>query len=297
MHEGQVVIVTGASGGFGRLIAETLARNGCRVFATMRDARGRNASHAEAIGALARRESLALDVLELDVTDEESVSRAVEEAVSRHGRVDVLVNNAGAAILDLAEAVTTEQAQRLFDLNFFGAMRTSRAVLPHMKRQRGGLLLHVSSGAGRLAIPAMGLYCASKFALEALAETWRYELAPLGIDSVILEPGAYPTPLMAKIEDGADPARREGYGEVAAIPGHVRALLTRSTANPQEIADAVLRIIATPAGQRSLRYRVTANDLGVTRINALTDEVQAQLLAAFGIAATTAFREPPAPPP
>jgi NAD(P)-dependent dehydrogenase (short-subunit alcohol dehydrogenase family) len=290
MNGSKVVVVTGASSGFGRLIVETLARNGYRVFATMRAVRTRNARAAGEIEALAQREGLALHALEIDVTDEDSVLRGIEAVIARYGRIDVLVNNAGAGIVDLAETVTTDQAQRLFDTNFFGALRMNRAVLPAMKRQGSGLLLHVSSGAGRLAIPAMGLYCASKFALEALAEVYRYELAALGIDSVIVEPGAYPTPIMTRLGPGDDPARRNGYGDVAGIPEKLSARLASSRADPQEIADSVLQIIETPAGQRRLRNRVASADLGISRINALTDEVQAQLLDAFGLTATTASK-------
>jgi NAD(P)-dependent dehydrogenase (short-subunit alcohol dehydrogenase family) len=288
MNGSKVVVVTGASSGFGRLIVETLSRNGYRVFATMRAVRTRNARAAGEIEALAQREGLALHALEIDVTDEDSVLRGIEAVIARYGRIDVLVNNAGAGIVDLAETVTTDQAQRLFDTNFFGALRMNRAVLPAMKRQGSGLLLHVSSGAGRLAIPAMGLYCASKFALEALAEVYRYELAALGIDSVIVEPGAYPTPIMTRLGPGDDPARRDGYGDVAGIPEKLSARLASSRADPQEIADSVLQIIETPAGQRRLRNRVASADLGISRINALTDEVQAQLLDTFGLTATTA---------
>jgi NAD(P)-dependent dehydrogenase (short-subunit alcohol dehydrogenase family) len=148
--------------------------------------------------------------------------------------------------------VTTGQAQRLFDTNFFGVMRTNRAVLPTMRKQRSGLLLHISSGAGRLAIPAMGLYCASKFAMEALAETYRYELAPLGIDSVVIEPGADPTAIMSKLAPGEDSGRISCYGEAAGLPERILALRSSSQANPQEIADSVLRIVETPACQRQL---------------------------------------------
>jgi NAD(P)-dependent dehydrogenase (short-subunit alcohol dehydrogenase family) len=281
----QVVLITGASSGFGRLIAETLARKKFQIFATMRNVRGRNAAAAREIAELAVRESLALQTLELDVTDDLSVESAVSKVVLQCGRIDVLVNNAGYGIMDLAESVTMAQAQRQFDTNFFGVLRMNRAVLPAMKRQRSGLLLHVSSGAGRLAIPGMGLYCASKFAMEALAETYRYELASQGIDSVVIEPGAYATPIMEKLERGEDPSRKTGYGEMAEIPEKIRAKIASSRANPQEIADVVLQIIETPAGRRPLRYRVGPGGPGVQKINALTDEVQAQLLEAFGITA------------
>jgi NAD(P)-dependent dehydrogenase (short-subunit alcohol dehydrogenase family) len=289
----QVVLVTGASSGFGRLIAETLAREKFQVFATMRNVNGRNAVAAREIRELAERESLSMQTMELDVTDDLSVERAVSKIALQCGRIDVLVNNAGFGIMDLAESVTLAQAKRQFDTNFFGVLRMNRAVLPAMRRQGNGLLLQVSSGAGRLAIPGMGLYCASKFAMEALAEVYRYELASLGIDSVVIEPGAYATPIMEKLERGEDSSRKTGYGEMAQIPERIRAKIASSRANPQEIADAVLRIIETPAGQRQLRYRIGPGGPGVQRINALTDEVQAELLEAFGIRALAKFKAQP----
>src|SRR5712692_9212064 len=285
-----VVLITGASSGFGRLIAETLARRQYQVFATMRNVSGRNAAAAREIAQLAERESLSLQAVELDVTDDDSVDRAVNEVTTKCGRIDVLVNNAGYGIMDLAESVTLAQAQRQFDTNFFGVLRMNRAVLPAMKRQGSGLLLHVSSGAGRLVIPGMGLYCASKFAMEALAEAYRYELASQGIDSVVIEPGAYATPIMEKLERGEDPARKPEYGEMEQVPEKVQAQIASSRANPQEIADVVLQIIETPAGQRQLRYRMGPGGPGVQRMNALTDEIQVQMLEAFGIAALTKFK-------
>ncbi len=290
MDDGKVVLITGTSSGFGRVIAETLARKKYHVFATMRDIKGRNATVARQIAELAKHESLSLQTLELDVTNDSTVEPAVSKVVLQSGRIDVLVNNAGYGVMDLAETVTTAQAQRQFDTNFFGVLRMNRAVLPTMRRQKSGLLLHVSSGGGRLVIPGMGLYCASKFAMEALAEVYRYELASQGIDSVVIEPGAYATPIMAKLEKGEDPKRKTGYGEMAEVPEKLKAKIGSSRANPQEIADAVLQIIETPAGQRHLRYRVGPGGPGVQRINAVTDEVQAQMLEAFGITAETKFK-------
>jgi len=292
MNSEKVVLITGTSSGFGRLIAETLARRKYQVFATMRDVKGRNATVAREIAELAKQESLFLQTLELDVTNDSSVERAVSKVVLECGRLDVLVNNAGYGVMDLAETVTTAQAQQQFDTNFFGVLRMNRAVLPAMKRQRSGLLLQVSSGAGRLVIPGMGLYCASKFAMEALAEVYRYELASQGIDSVIIEPGAYATPIMAKLEKGEDQSRKVGYGDTAQVPENIKAKIGSSRANPQEIADAVLQIIETPAGQRQLRYRMGPGGPGVQRINTLTDEVQAQMLEAFGITAEAKFKSP-----
>ncbi len=289
MDSKQVVLITGSSTGFGRLIAETLARHGHTVFATMRDPEGRNAINSTEIRALAKRESLPLHVLDLDVTDDASVDRAVRSTVEQAGRIDVAINNAGYGLVGLAEAVTVEQAQRIMNTNFFGSVRVNRAVLPFMRRQRNGLLMHISSGAGRVIIPSFGFYCASKFALEALAETYYYELAPQGIESVIVEPGAYQTPVFGNIVIAADQSRTDTYGAANQIGPKVGAALTAAAGNPQELADAVLQIVETPVGQKKLRYRVSAADLGVDEINALSEAVQARLLEAFGLAADTAF--------
>jgi NAD(P)-dependent dehydrogenase (short-subunit alcohol dehydrogenase family) len=289
MNSKQVVLITGSSTGFGRLFADTLARKGHTVFATMRDLGGRNAKNASAIRALAEQDSLPIYVLELDVTDDASVERAVDAAIGKAGRIDVAINNAGYVVSGLAEAVTTEQAQRLMDTNFFGSVRVNRAVLPHMRRQRSGVLMHISSGAGRIIAPSMGFYCASKFALEALAEAYRYELAAQGIESVIVEPGPYETPVVGNMVRAADEARTDTYGAVKQIPAKVSAALSSVTGNAQDVADAVLRIIETPAGEKQLRYLVSPESFGVDQINALSEQVQARVLETFGLAADTRF--------
>jgi len=289
MNSKQVVLITGSSTGFGRLFADTLARKGHTVFATMRDPGGRNAKNASEIRALAEKDSLPIYVLEMDVTDDASVQRAVDAAVAKAGRIDVAINNAGYVVSGLAEAVTTEQAQRLMDTNFFGPVRVNRAVLPHMRRQRSGVLMHISSGAGRFVGPSMGFYCASKFALEALAEAYSYELAPQGIESVIVEPGPYETPVTSKMVAAADEARTNTYGAVKQIAAKINAALASMAGNAQEVADAVLRIIETPAGEKRLRYLVSPESFGVDQINALSGQVQANLLEALGLTADIKF--------
>jgi NAD(P)-dependent dehydrogenase (short-subunit alcohol dehydrogenase family) len=291
MNSKQVVLITGSSTGFGRLFTETLARKGHTVFATMRDPGGRNTKNASEIRWLAEKESLPVHVLEMDVNDEASVERAVDAAVAKAGRIDVAINNAGYYLGGLEEAVTTEQARRLMDTNFLGPVRVNRAVLPHMRRQRSGVLMHISSVAGRLILPSAGFYCASKFALEALAEAYSYELAGQGIESVIVEPGAYETPVFGNSVTAADEARTETYGAVREIPAKVNGALSSRAGNAQEVADAVLRIIETPAGEKQLRYRVSAASSGVDEINALTKQVQNSVLEAFGLAADTKFRK------
>jgi len=290
MNSKQVVLITGSSTGFGRLFTDTLARKGHTVFATMRDPGGRNAKNASEIRALAEKDSLPIHVLEMDVTNDASVERAVDAAVAKAGRIDVAINNAGYYLSGLEEAVTTEQAQRLMDTNFFGPVRVNRAVLPHMRRQRSGVLMHISSGAGRVVIPSGGFYCASKFALEAL-EAYSYELAGQGIESVILQPGQYETPVFGNTVRAADEARTDTYGAVKEIPAKVNGALSSTAGNAQDVADAVLRIIETPAGEKQLRYVVSPQDFGLSEINALSKRVQTSVLEAFGLAADTKFRK------
>ncbi len=285
----QVVLITGSSTGFGRLMAETLARHGHTVFATMRDPAGRNATNAGEIRELAKKESLPVHVLEMDVTDDVSVQQAVRTAVEQAGRIDVAINNAGYGISGLMEATTTEQAQQIMNTNFFGCVRVNRAVLPYMRRQRGGLLLHISSGAGRLVIPGFGFYCATKFAMEALGEAYHYELAGQGIESSIVEPGAYQTAVFGNFAIAADKARTDTYGAANQIADKVGAALTSTAGNAQEVADAVLRIVETPAGQRELRYRVSPASIGVDEINALCASVQGKILEAFGLSDAIRF--------
>jgi NAD(P)-dependent dehydrogenase (short-subunit alcohol dehydrogenase family) len=255
----------------------------------MRNVNGKNAGHAQELRELAKRESLALHVAELDVTDDGSVERAIRTVIGETGRIDVLVNNAGYGLMGVTEAVTLEQSQRIMDTNFFGAVRMNRAVLPYMRRQESGLLIHISSGAGRVVVPSMGFYCASKWAMEALAEEYRYELASLGIDSVIIQPGAYPTAVFDNIERAVDTTREEAYGAVSGIADRILGMLGGSKGNPQEIADAVLRTIETPPGQRKLRQRVGSGVQGIVDLNQLSEKVQEQILAAFGMSELTKF--------
>ena len=288
--ENRVVLITGASSGFGRLTAEHLARKRYSVIATMRDLSGKNAGAAAELRLLARGESLDLHVAELDVTQDASVDRCVRETIARAGRIDVLVNNAGFGHKGLTESFTVQQAQRIFDTNFFGVVRMIRAVLPHMHKQGSGLLLQVSSGAGRVVLPAMGFYCASKHALEALTDAYRYELAGVGIDSVSIQPGAYPTAIFGKIEAGADVAREDQYTAAKEFAPRINALLEGSKADPIEIAEAILQIIETPAGQRRVRYRVGRGATGVEAINETAAQMQAQLLAGYGLGDLAQFR-------
>jgi NAD(P)-dependent dehydrogenase (short-subunit alcohol dehydrogenase family) len=292
MEAGKVVLITGSSTGFGRLAAETLARKGYSVFASMREASGRNAGARGELLNLGEKEKLSIKVLDLDVSSEASVNRGVEEVIDHAGRIDVLVNNAGFVYWGITEAFSVEQAQRVFDTNFFGVVRMNRAVLPHMRRQGSGLLLHVSSGAGRGVVPAMGLYTASKFALEALAETYRYELSQLGVDSVLIEPGPYATAIFGKVEQPADQERSAEYGATAEVPGRVQSALESSPADPQEVADAIAELIETPAGKRPLRRLIGPIVTSLQPLNDASERIQREILQALGLGHLLTFRAP-----
>jgi NAD(P)-dependent dehydrogenase (short-subunit alcohol dehydrogenase family) len=284
MNPPKVVLITGCSSGFGRAIAETLARRGYRVFASMRDSKGRNSAAANQLLGLTEREQLSLTVVDLDVTDEGSVQRGVGTVIAEAGRIDVLINNAGYALFGLAEACTIEQAERIFDTNFFGAVRMNRAVLPHMRRQRGGLIVHITSGAGRGVLPGMGLYSASKFAVESLAECYRYELSQAGIDSITVEPGPFPTDIFAKVEGAADQSRASEYGAVAEVPNQVLAALASSAAPIQQVADRVTGLIETPVGQRPMRTLVGPVVASLQPINDAAERIQREMLTSMGMA-------------
>lgn len=259
----KVVLITGSSTGFGRATAELLARHGYTVFATMRNSAGRNSRHRDALESLASQEKLPIQVVDMDVSDDSSVSAATKEILERAGRVDVVINNAGVAALGITEAYTIEQMQKVFEMNFFGAARVNRAVLPAMRRQRSGLLLHVSSAAGRLVVAYFGIYCASKFALEALADSYRFELAPFGIDSVVVEPGIHRTPILEAFQPPDDEARAAEYGPNGDFTSRVKGVFDTASASPDtpgaaEVAEAFLKLIEMPAGTRPFRTVPTA---------------------------------------
>jgi NAD(P)-dependent dehydrogenase (short-subunit alcohol dehydrogenase family) len=253
-----VVLITGASTGFGRDAAGRLARRGHHVFATMRDPHGRNAANREGLEDLARTERLALTVLEMDVTDDASVRGAVGRALEDAGHVDVVINNAGLTGIGVTEAYTPAQFQHMFDVHVCGAVRVNRAVLPSMRQRRSGLLIHVSSAAGRVTVPAMAAYCASKFALEALADAYRFELVPFGVESVLVEPGIYATPIFDKLATPADAERLAAYGPAAEYADRVLGVFQGAIGAPDapgsdDVADAFVRLVEAAPGERPFR--------------------------------------------
>lgn len=192
------ILITGANGGFGSLTVKTLLNQGHAVVATMRNAQSKNKTEADELSALGAK------IVNLDVTDDESVNTGVAKAIGLLDGLDVAVNNAGVGVLGIQEQFTIDDFKRLFDINVFGVQRVNRAVLPHFRNQGSGLLVHVSSLLGRIALPFYGPYNASKWALEALAENYRVELSDFGVDSCIVEPGGYPTGFMHSLMQPSD---------------------------------------------------------------------------------------------
>jgi NAD(P)-dependent dehydrogenase (short-subunit alcohol dehydrogenase family) len=261
MSTSQVVLVSGGTTGFGRLTVETLAREGHQVFAGIRNSAGKNASAAQELRTLAESAQLDLQIVELDVTDEVSVTQAIEFVVKTAHRLDVVVNNAGVSYTGPIEAFTLDQVRQQFDTNVFGVIRMNRAALPQMRAQGSGLLLQVGSVLGRLAFPFVGLYGATKFALEGLTEAYRYELAALGIDAVLVEPSTYPTQLTANHQEPADKERIAPYVPVMNVfAPRFAANMTTTPHDPQEVANTIAALIALPAGERPLHTIVTPID-------------------------------------
>jgi NAD(P)-dependent dehydrogenase (short-subunit alcohol dehydrogenase family) len=291
MSSQQVVLVTGSKSGFGRGIVETLARQGHRVFASLRDVNGRNASYANALHDFAQREQLALSVLELDVTDETSVNQAVEAVIEQAGRIDVLVNNAGIAYAGITEGYTLEQARTIMEVNFFGPLHLDRAVLPYMRQQHNGLLLHITSISGGLASPFVSLYSASKWALEALAEGYHYELAPFGIESILVEPGPFTTEISMSQQTPHDQKRLSDYGALNDIPAQLLHSLEASAQDPQIVVDVIADLIAQPRGTRPLRTTV-GNDMGLASLNVAKAQIMQAGLDALGLTEALAFKIP-----
>ncbi|HEY3455418.1 MAG TPA: SDR family oxidoreductase [Bryobacteraceae bacterium] len=294
----KTVLITGCSTGFGRTSAEAIARKGYRVFATMRDSTGRNRSHREALESLAKQDNLPLRVLEMDVTNEESVASAVREALNSAEQIDVVVNNAGVGQLGITEAYTIPKMQRLFEVNVFGAARVNRAVLPAMRRQRSGLLIHVSSVAGRIVLPFFGIYCASKFALEALADSYRFELAPFGVDSVVVEPGIHRTPILENFQAPDDESRAAEYQPESDYVARVKEIFdvanaAPETPGPEIVAEAFIRLIEMAPGTRPFRTVPTAAVAPLLEAyNAAADQVRQNAAQAFNVADLLTLTEP-----
>ena len=217
------VIITGTSNGFGQLSAIAFAEQGYRVWATMRNAAGSNRERKELLEAAAGD----IRVLDMDVADDASVEAAIAQVIEADGKVDVLINNAGIMYIGHTEAYSLEQAHEQMNVNYFGVIRTTQAVLPAMRRAGSGLIINTSSTAGRVAYPYFGTYGATKFAVEAYSQSLRYEMAPHGIDIALVEPGPFPTNLINSVQPEARRDVLDDYGPLTRRPGRHARLLRR----------------------------------------------------------------------
>jgi NADP-dependent 3-hydroxy acid dehydrogenase YdfG len=277
----KTILITGTSSGFGRDTAETLARAGHSVFASMRDPQTKNRGHAEKLRVQG------IEVVELDVSSDQSVEQAVKKVLARADRIDVLINNAGIASAGITEAFTPDQVKAVFNTNVVGLLRTIRAVLPAMRRQGDGLIVNIGSILGRVTFPFFGIYGASKFAVEALTDSLRYEVSQLGIEVALVQPSAYPTSMYANVQQPADVGRAEAYGAVGEIPGamfkHFMTTFQAADApNPHDVAAAIATLVAQPKGGRPARLVVGAA-FGSDTVNAQTAPVQAHVVEALGL--------------
>ena len=284
------VVITGCSSGFGNLAAKTLAKDGHRVFATMRDIRGRNAESARQLSEWAKQQQVSIEVAELDVSDEASIETAVRGILSSVPCIDVLVNNAGFVGLGALEAFTLDQVESLFDVNTFGPLRVNRAVLPSMRKNKSGLVIHISSGSGRFYMPFLGAYCAAKFALEAFSEAYAYELAPFGIDVIVIEPGGHRTEIQQKIMEPDPSQRTTDYAESKArIQDKMIAALRKEYDGPnapkaQNVADTVKQMVDMPQGQRPFRTVVgRVATAGVDDLNRDYEKHKRSMLKSMGV--------------
>ena len=274
------ILITGASGGFGKLMTLTLLEKGHAVVAAMRGPEDKNREIADELT------TVGADIVEIDVTINDSVKQGVEAA----GTLDVVINNAGVGVIGLQESFVPEDWQKIFDINVFGVQRVNRAVIPAMRKRRSGLLIHVSSLLGRMTLPFYGPYNASKWALEALAENYRVELSGFGVDSCIVEPGGYPTSFMDALMQPSDSARNDTYGDFAGAPKSLfenfeKALVGNPEQDPQNVADAVANLIETPAGQRSFRTVVDKMGMGdhIESYNEQLEQITSEIYNAFGM--------------
>ncbi len=278
------ILITGANGGFGALTVKTLLDKGHSVVATMRNIESKNKANANELTALGAK------VVNLDVTDDASVNAGIEKAVDLSNGLDVVINNAGIGVLGIQEQFTIDDFRRLFDVNVFGVQRVNRAIIPYFRKQGTGLLVHISSLLGRIAFPFYGPYNASKWALEAIAENYRVELSGFGVDSCIVEPGGYPTGFFGSLMKPSDNSQNEGYGEMVNAPQQAfdnfeGALASNPSQNPQHVADAIAKLIDTPAGQRPMRTVVDNMGMGthIEPYNNQLSQIHEGLYNAFGM--------------
>jgi NAD(P)-dependent dehydrogenase (short-subunit alcohol dehydrogenase family) len=243
-----VAVVTGSSSGIGFEIALTLARNGFQTYATMR-----NLAKSENIKSIASKENLPIHIEQLDVIDNNSVTNAIQAIVSKADRIDVLVNNAGYVLTGAFEDLAIEEIKAQYETNFFGLIRTTQAVLPIMRKQKSGTIVNISSGAGRFGYPTGSAYVSTKFAVEGLSESMAYELEPLGIKVILVEPGVIKT----NIANGMVIAKKSQnsnspYSQIMQKMSTSFEHMLENASSPDLVAKVVLQAVTSE--NPSLRY-------------------------------------------
>ena len=234
----KVAIVTGSSSGIGFETALALAREGYYTYATMR-----NVKKGDKILDIAKKENLKISVIELDVNNEDTIKKAVEGIISEKKRIDVLVNNAGYFLVGCLEDLTITNLKDQFETNFFGVVRTIQAVLPTMRSQKSGTIVNISSVAGRIGFPVTPGYISSKFALEGLSESMRYELFPFGIRTIIIEPGVIKTNLFStlkKVTKAESP-----YMDMTEKVMNGLLMMSEMGTPPQEVAKTIVKAVSS----------------------------------------------------
>lgn len=280
----KIILITGASSGFGRLTAEALARAGHTVYASMRDVAGHNASTAAEMAALPGAD---LRPVELDVQSEASAEAAVARIIAESGRIDVVVHNAGHMVFGPAEAFTPEQFAQQYDVNVLGTQRVNRAALPHMRAARQGLLVWVSSSSVAGGTPPyLSPYFAAKAAMDTLAVQYARELARWGIETSIIVPGAFTkgTNHFAHAGHPADSARLAAYeadGPYKGFGAQVQeafAAIVPDDADVSGVADRIVEIVAMPFGKRPFRVHYDPTQDGADVSFGVIDRIRAEML-------------------
>lgn len=286
----QRILLTGAGTGIAALASVSLAAAGHTVYASMRDPDGRNGDRARAVTDRATGLPGSLSVFELDVLSEASADRAVDHIVAEVGGVDVVVHSAAHLLFGVTEAFSPEEIMHAFDVNAVGALRVNRSVLPVMRRQESGLLLWIGSGTTRAIPPFLGPYTAAKAAFDAFADSTAWDVAIYGIETTILMPGVFTqgTEHFAKAAFPADTGRSAEYDRVApylASSGEdtERLFPGGATADPQIVADEIVRIVGSPIGTRPRRAIADGSDYGAEIVNGAAEELRLRLARRMGI--------------
>jgi NAD(P)-dependent dehydrogenase (short-subunit alcohol dehydrogenase family) len=287
-----VIVITGASSGFGRMSAIALADAGHIVYASMRETSGRNAAQVAGIAQYAKERGVDLRTIELDVSSQASVDSAIDKIIADNGRLDVIIHNAGHMSFGPAEAFTVEQFAHLYDVNVLSTQRVNRAALPQLRKQRRGLVVWVSSTSVRGGTPPfLSPYFAAKAAMDSLAVSYAGELARWGIETSIVVPGAFTkgTNHFAHSGRPADEARADEYakgptGDIPDIAMKGLIKLEPADSDPQAVAAAIVDIVDAPFSKRPFRVHIDPCSDGAEVVDGVADRVRAEFLWRVGLA-------------